>query len=208
MQSYRWHPSITASMSGPVVGAMPVHLQQSDLDGACGTHCALMALMAFGIVHRDELDCLPRARKKRLTALWRRTERHYFRGLYAGQLQSVLEPYAKDLICAIERSDCIKRALDVLQVSGLGIVNIRNDEINHWVLAVGSGGTEKDARYRPAWMLILDPSHGAIPLTPWNGLLSIRRDRKNRHAYDTPDGRLRVAVECVISLVRSNHGRN
>lgn len=207
MQSYRWHPSITASVFGPVVGHVPVHLQQSDLDGACGPHCALMALMAFGIVQRDELDCLPRSRKKRLTALWSRTERHYFRGIYPTQLQSVLEPYKADLSSSVERQECVTRILAVLQDSGLGIVNIRNDTINHWVLAVGSGGTEKQSRYRPVSLLILDPSHGAIPLAPWNGLLSLRPDRQKRYAYDTPDGRIRVGIECTVSLRRIDHGR-
>jgi hypothetical protein len=166
-----------------------------------------MALMAFGMVQRDELDCLPRSRKKRLTALWNRTEHHYFRGIYPTQLQSVLEPYRKDLSSCVERRECVTRTLAVLQDSGLGIVNIRNTEINHWVLAVGSGGTEKQSRYRPVSLLILDPSHGAIPLAPWNGLLSTSTDRQQRHAYDTPDGRLRVSIECVVSLRRIDHGR-
>lgn len=205
MQSFRWHPALSTSVSGPAVGAMPVHLQQSDLDGACGTHCALMALMAFGIVHRDELDCLPRSRKKHLTDLWHRTERHYFRGLHPAQLRSVLEPYAHELTSSIERTDCVQRLLSVLHASGLGIVNIRNEEINHWVLAVGSGGRDQDDLYRPASFLILDPSHAAIPLTPWNGLLLLGRDRKSRHAYDTPDGRLRVSIECVVCLVKVDH---
>ena len=64
MQSFRLQASIKASKRGSVVGSMPVHLQQSDLDGACGPHCALTALMVFGIVHRDDPDGLPRSRKK------------------------------------------------------------------------------------------------------------------------------------------------
>ena len=206
MQSYRWHPAITASLIGPVVGRVPVHLQQSDLDGACGAHCVLMALMAFGMVNRDDLQSLPRSRKKRLISLWRLTEHHYFKGLYPAQLQSVLEPYAKELTATVERVDYVKRSLDILEASGLVIVNIRNAELNHWVLAVGSGGTENDSTYRPAWLLILDPGHGAIPLLPWNGLLSTRPDRQARYGYDTPDGQMRVTIESVVSLQRVDHG--
>ena len=42
---YRWHPRLTAGVGGPMVGKFLLHLQQSDLDGACGQHSALMALM-------------------------------------------------------------------------------------------------------------------------------------------------------------------
>lgn len=166
-----------------------------------------MALMAFGIVRRDEVNSIRRSRKKRLNAMWGISEQHYFSGAYAGQLRSSLEPYAKDLACGITRRRCIKYALNVLADTGLCIVNVRNDEINHWVLAIGIGGKERNSKYRPDWLLILDPSHSTIPLMPWNGLLNLRTDRHSRHAYDTPEGRHRVSIECVVSLRRIDHAR-
>ncbi len=53
---FRWHSKLSANMTGPLVGKDPLHLQQSDLDGACGHHCALMALMLLGLVTRNQLD--------------------------------------------------------------------------------------------------------------------------------------------------------
>ncbi|MCX7178622.1 MAG: PriCT-2 domain-containing protein [Proteobacteria bacterium] len=63
-----------------MVRNVPLHLHQSDLDGACGPHCALMALMLFGILDRVDLDGLPKARKRRLSSLWKQTETRYFVG--------------------------------------------------------------------------------------------------------------------------------
>lgn len=208
MQLFRLHPAIKPSKYGPVVGGRPVHLQQSDLDGACGPHCAIVALMILGLVHRDDLDTLPRSRKKRLTALWRRSERNYFRGTYPEQLRSVLAPYGKELDCSIERDECVARVINVLHATGLGIMNISNDDFNHWVLVVGSGGTEVRSRYRPASLLILDPSHATLPMSAWNAMLSVRSGRLERHTYNTADGRVRVNIDSFVSLRRINHGQN
>ena len=41
---YRCHSRLSADLQGPVVNQQPLHLRQSSIDGACGPHCALMAL--------------------------------------------------------------------------------------------------------------------------------------------------------------------
>lgn len=200
MHTYRWHPALKATVHGPAVRNVPLHLQQSDLDGACGPHCALMALMLFGVVARHDLDGLPRARKRRLSSMWKQTQRRYFVGAYAGHLQSALEPYARDVHCSVRRKDCLTHVLGVLDDAGVGIVQIGNADFNHWVLAVGIGGMDGSHGVKPAHLLILDPSHAPIPMTPWNALLSIRADGQERHAYDTPNGRVRVRVDAVVAL--------
>ena len=84
---YRWHPKLTAGIDGPMVGKLALHLQQSDLDGACGQHSALMALMLFGELTRDDLEGRP---KKALATFWKSARPHYFVGTKR-QLRS-LEP--------------------------------------------------------------------------------------------------------------------
>lgn len=212
MHIFRWHSSLKAASHGPAVRNMPIHLQQSTLDGACGPHCAYMALLLLGIIRRDDLDGLPRSRQRRLSSMWKQTERRYFVGSHAGHLQSALKPYARDLSCSIRRSNCIATILAVLDDAGVGIVQIGNDEFNHWVLAVGIGGTELNPTRRgnrdfnPMQLLILDPTFAAIPLSPWNGLLSVRPGRQAHHIYDTPDGRLHVRIACVLTLRKVDHG--
>lgn len=204
MHTYRWHPALEASVSGPAIGPVPVHLQQSDLDGACGLHCAFMALLLFGLIERHDLDQLPTSRKKRQKALWRKAERRYFHGAHPKHLQAVFALYP-DVHCSVQEQDCVSQALAVLAAAGLAIVNIHNPELDHWVLAVGTGGKEQDGCFQPLWLLILDPAHGPLPLTPWNGLLSTRMDRKQRHAYDTPAGRNHVSIKTIVALRRIDH---
>lgn len=207
MQTYRLHPALDVSTLGPVVEDKPLHVQQSNLDGACGVCCALMALMAFGFVQRNDLPSLPHCRKKRLRALWRRTSPHYFDGLYPGQLLSMFDPYARELAAAIELRDCVPCLLDALGDGGLGIVCIENKAMSHWVLAVGASGEEAAGRFLPKRLLMLDPSEAPIPLTPWNGVLALRADRLRRHAYDTPVIQARVRLGCVVLLRRHRHAR-
>ena len=87
---YRWHPRLSAGIDGPMVGKSPLHLQQSDLDGACGQHSALMALMLFGEVTRDDLEGKP---KKALSAFWKSARPHYFVGTKPNKLASFFKPY-------------------------------------------------------------------------------------------------------------------
>jgi hypothetical protein len=157
------------------------------------------------LVERSELAQLPTSRKKRLTTLWSKTKQHYFHGTGPKQLSSVFAPYAKHIESAVQDSDCVTHALGMLAQAGLAIVNIQNAQLNHWVLAVGAGGHELDDTFEPQWLLILDPGHGPLSLTPWNGLLSIKRNRNHHYAYDTPNGRQRVAIECVVTVRRVNH---
>lgn len=200
MHTYRWHPALKATINGPTVRNMPLHLQQSDLDGACGPHCALMALMLFGVLARHDLDGLPRARKRRLSSLWKHTQRRYFIGAYTSHLQSVLAPFARDVRCSVRRKDCVTHVLTVINDAGVGIIQIGNEDFQHWVLAVGFGGMDGERGVKPALLLILDPSHPPIPMTPWNAVLSVRTDGQERHTYDTPGGRVRVRVDSVLAL--------
>lgn len=199
---YRWHPRIGASLDGPVVDGHLLHLQQSDLDGACGLHCLLMALMLFGVVRRADLDDVTRLQKGRLRKLWRRSQDSYFAGSRARQLQKLLAPYRRKIHCRIRKRRCAKRALAALAEGGACIFGISNKRLSHWVLAVGTGGEEKSRGYRPDQLLILDPSYPPLPLLPWNGLLAVKGKRRGRHVYTTPIGREKVRIDAVLILER------
>lgn len=203
MHTYRWHPAIKATRHGPRVRSMPLHLLQSDLDGACGPHCALMALLLFGIIKRDDLSILHKVRKKPLSSFWRHAARNYFKGTSAHHLKAALKPYAHDLFCSVRQVNCINHVLEVLNISGVGIVGIESTDFSHWVLAIGIGGTEGRRGLRSATLLILDPSHAPIPLSPWNAMLSVKADRKKRYAYETPNGRCRVTVDAALIIHRN-----
>lgn len=137
---YRWHSKLKASIDGPAANRQLLHLKQGELDGACGTHCALMALLLFGLIKRDELEDLSRVRKKPLSKLWLRTAPFYFVGINANQLKSVFSPFDDLVSCQVLGKDLIEQTVERLKTDGVCIVAINNDDFKHWVLVVGFGG--------------------------------------------------------------------
>ena len=51
--TFRVHPALAVCRQGPCGQRQLVHLRQSDLDGACGPHCLLMALQILGLASRE-----------------------------------------------------------------------------------------------------------------------------------------------------------
>lgn len=200
MQTYRCHPALKSSRLGPVIGNIPLHLQQGELDGACGPHCMLMALMILGVLKRTELGSLPKARSRSLSRLWWMAERNYFEGTTAAELRCMLAPYEKSIETRVLRKNQIARTIQVIDASGVAIVNIHNADFNHWVLAVGTGGHSAADDSTPRELLILDPGCSPIPLAIWNATLSTKCDGQGRYSYDTPDGRQRVYIDNVLTV--------
>lgn len=204
MHIFRWHPELKPSRHGPLVGRTPSLLRQSDLDGACGHHCVLMALMILDVLKRADLSNLPRARSKSLSHMWRMTSMNYFAGTTASDLQYMLAHYETVIETRIRRRNQIGRVLEILTDSGVAIVGIRNSQLNHWVLAAGVGGLESGGEIEPSRLLILDPGHPQVALTAWNAMLSVKPDRHNRHVYETADNRMQVVIENIITIRRRN----
>lgn len=199
MQYHRCHPALRSSRHGPTVRTNSVHLHQSDLDGACGPHCLLMALMILGILRRPELTRLYKARGK-TKSMWKLAARSYFVGTGIRALKSMLEPYAGKIVARIYRKHLVRKVLDALADSGVAIVGISNEDFSHWVLAVGVGGVESEDAQLPNRFLILDPELSTIPLSAWNATLFIKSNSANQHAYDTATSRTLVYVDEVLTL--------
>ena len=194
---YRWHPRLTAGINGPMVGNIPLHLQQSDLDGACGQHSALMALMLFGEVTRDELEGKP---KKALSAFWQSAKPYYFSGSKPSKLASFFKPYRAALSClAVKQKKMTQEIRQTLHADGLAIVGVQNDRFDHWTLAVGIG--EKEGFPKAEKLLLLDPSHPPISMMPWNATLSLKPSHRGWHNYDTPAGRAKVHLSDALCLL-------
>jgi hypothetical protein len=202
MQCFRWHPALKLGILGPMVGRVPLHIQQSAIDGACGHHCTLMALMALGVLKRADLGSLPRARSKSLSHMWRMTATNYFVGTTASDLQYMLAHYETIIETRIRRKNQIAQVLDVLMNSGVAIVGIRNASMDHWVLAAGVGGVEAAGDIDPRSLLILDPGHGALSLAAWNAVLSVKPDRQDRHIYETTQRRMKVHIDNIVTIRR------
>ena len=197
---YRWHPQLSATIDGPMVGKHLLHLQQSDIDGACGLHCALMALMLFGLVERDDLDELSKAKKKPLASFWKQSVPYYFRGTRPNQLKSIMKPYNDYLTCMVVAKKPAHEVSTTLHADGLCIVGIRNREFDHWVLAVGIGG--KEGSKNADKFLILDPGLPAMPMLPWNATLTVNASRRGLHLYECAEGDYKVFFDEAVLLLQ------
>lgn len=193
---YRWHPKLTAGVVGPMVDAFPLHLRQSDIDGACGHHCALMALMILGEVRREDLEGKP---KKALASFWKSSRSHYFCGARPNKLASFFKPYRDAVSCWTAREDLPEAIRTTLKADGLAIVGIQNADFDHWTLAVGLG--EREGWAGEEKVLLLDPDLAPLSLSPWNATLSLKPSRRGWHDYDTPLGRAKVRVTDAVCLM-------
>ena len=195
---YRCHSRLSADLQGPVVNQQPLHLRQSSIDGACGPHCALMALQLLGAVERDELDDIPKAASKPLTKLWKRAADVYFAGSRPKQLQALLEPFADTVRSRFIRKLPLEHAVECLDNNGVCIVGISNNDYSHWVVAVGvsAPGEYQD----PDALLILDPDAPPVPMAPWNAVLHVSLNRNKRHRYLSVEGTCKVVIDSVLAL--------
>src|SRR3954465_15318605 len=70
----------------------PVFVQQGDLDGACGTHCLFMALMAMRAMPRSQFFRMgTRKVGADLRRLWRLAQSFYFSGTDCSDFKRLLE---------------------------------------------------------------------------------------------------------------------
>jgi len=195
---YRCHSRLSANLEGPVVNRQPLHLRQSSIDGACGPHCALMALQLLGAVEREELDDIPKAASKPLTKLWKRAADVYFAGSRPKQLQALLEPFADTVRSRFVRKLPLEHTVECLDNDGVCIVGISTGDYSHWVLAVGVSAP--DEYQDPDALLILDPDAPPVPMAPWNAVLHLSLNRNKRHRYMSFDGTSKVVIDSVLAL--------
>jgi hypothetical protein len=174
-----------------------IHLQQSDLDGACGPHALLTALLLLGVMKRREITQIiagkVRGARRRF---WQLAREYFFAGTTVAELLMVLKPLAATLTISVSE-DCgaalidfvlAHLALDRLVVLGIAY---RRRSLDHWVLAVGVAGRARGDAFITEHILLLDPSDAAIPLSGWNSMVAINRTLGTRRyrqlgAYGKP----------------------
>lgn len=197
---YRWHPKLTATLEGPMVDDAPLHLQQSDLDGACGHHSMLMALMILGLVQRKELGLSKAKRKNALGSFWRSASPYYFKGSDPHRLASFLKPYQDHVSCTVINKHPANDVAATLYVNGLCIVGIQNPalSLDHWALAVGIGKREGKTEEK---LLLLDPAIPPLPMLPWNATITLNAGRRGWHRYESANATMKVLLCDALCLI-------
>lgn len=196
-RAYHCHPQISFSHKGPVVNSKPLHLRQSDLDGACGPHCVLMSLIIFGFAKHRQTQQIADTTDKKLSHVWSKASEYYFRGCSPKELLTLYEPYRDKLASRFVKKDYLNKAAACLSLGGICVIGISNKDMDHWVLAIGISyrlDGQADS------FLILDPDEVTIPLAAWNAALSFPRGTQARYRYDVATRHTWVAVNTVLTV--------
>jgi len=155
----------------------PVFVQQGDLDGACGTHCLFMALMAMRVIPTAQFFRMDERRMGAdLRRLYRLARTFYFSGTDSRDFRKLLRLVRPKIqFTATEATDTaaeqfIARHLECGKLVIVGIESAAR-KLNHWVLAIGRAGTERSGIFIPRRFLIVDPGDDPDQLVPWNATL-------------------------------------
>ena len=187
------HPNVIATKTGPAVTVggrrepQPIHLRQGEMDGACGPHCVLMALMALRVVRRGWVTDSPVNAPRSVKAALRLTSEWYFSGTAVRDLAELVQPLDRLVTASASKAShaaLIPFILDNLAEERLVVVGINNSarQLKHWTLALGVAGVEKRANFTPQHFLLLDPSDAPISLLQWNSTLAVAAARPGSRA--------------------------
>lgn len=147
----------------------PVRLfmQQSDLDGACGTHVLAMVLVIFDLAKASALHEMSRRKYGVAADVWQAFKHTYFQGVNADEwgalLQSLNLPLRLTPKYGVE-DNADGYAVDWLMrgnLVALAFASVKHQRTKHWALAVGIEGAMVGKVHAPDTIILLDPSAGA-----------------------------------------------
>ena len=187
----------------------PVFVQQGDLDGACGTHCLFMALMAMRVVPRAQfLRMDERKMGAGLRRLYRLAQSFYFSGTDSRDFRKLLGLVRPKIeFDATEVTDTaaerfVARHLDRGRLVIVGLEDAAR-KLNHWVLAIGQAGIEQSGHFRVRRFLIVDPGDSPDRLVPWNATLetgAATNARLFRRLFDVRGEPARVRLSGAVAI--------
>lgn len=202
----RFHPSIVVGSSVYVRRGMkkvPVHCQQGDFDGACGSYCAAMSLAILGRIY-DPTVLSDRSRGV-ASRLWRVAQSSFFDGLTVDQLAALLTDVDPSLVVKTCDHDEERKILGFIkreiEKKKLVIVSwhAQRGDAHHWILLIGVEGNCQHETFKPQAFLALDPGTDAPIMSGYNGRLEIVSDEK--YVYEAAwQNRISVHLTSAVSL--------
>ncbi len=142
-----------------------LHIQQSELDGACGIVCTVQSAMILGGLRRDDVEEMSNAKTGPLHALWKLASSAYFKGTTEKQIEGFISTFRPRLrsktVLGSNVRDLAKEIAEAIEAGHVPILGIENYRILHWTLVIGY---EKEAgKNKPLGLLCLDASNNRPP---------------------------------------------
>ena len=178
-----------------------LHIQQSELDGACGIVAVLQAAMVLAGVKRKDVEEIASVKSGPLHALWTFAKRNYFTGTAASDIERLIAAFGPRLHCTtIQGSNTRIIAAEAALAIAAGhtpILGIHSSTWRHWTLVLG---IEMEAgKSRPRSLLCLDASDARPPWgTYFNARCALRiseygqsgKAKKYALRYSNTDGQV------------------
>ena len=154
-------------------------MQQSTLDGACGTHVIAMLAVILGLAKASAMHDMSRRKYGVPAEVWKAFGPTYFTGVHAKDWVELVNSLALPLKLtakygANEHVD--QHALDWLmrgELVALAFASVQHQRTKHWALAVGVEGLVEGQRHQVQRILLLDPSAGEPVFRAFNARLSL-----------------------------------
>jgi hypothetical protein len=196
----RFHPRLKIGYTAlAVIGkrTVPVHCRQGEIDGACGTYCAVMALTILSKINNPSI--LVERRSGVAARLWHLARESYFDGIKAKSLADLLESIGADIQIAVDarsRRSVLMFSKEQLSLSRLVILSWRTRKytLHHWVLVVGIEGLQRGRTFIPTTFLCLDPGAEYPILCGYNGRLELDESESGAGRYYCTDDTDAVSV--------------
>ena len=154
-------------------------MQQSMLDGACGTHVLAMILVIFDLAKASAMHNMSQRKHGVAAAVWKVFGPKYFCGIHAQEWVELVNSLALPLrltakYATTERVD--QHALNWLmrgELVALVFASVKHQRTNHWALAVGVEGMACGAKRQPQRILLLDPGGSEPSFQAFNARLRL-----------------------------------
>lgn len=196
---------LSLSPDGPASSSGPVHLRQGDADGACGPYCVLMALLACGLINREQVKGSDaQDRRTRMGRVWAKFGEFgplVKDGTDDDDIEAMMTAYSSSVkVIPPNRHGPV--ALNDFIVSSLMdnfpvIVGIHTeDDQRHWLLAIGIDDAPKGIR-----LLVLDSACEASPIAAWNAVITLSAERRKHPShYWSQRGEIFCLIESALAI--------
>lgn len=154
-------------------------MQQSTLDGACGTHVLAMILVIFDLAKASALHDMSQRKYGVAAQVWTAFAPTYFCGVHANEWVKLVDSLDLPLKLSAKygAKDYVDRyAVDWLmhgELVALAFASVKHQRTRHWALAVGIEGVLAAKKHQPQRILLLDPSGREPSFSAFNARLRL-----------------------------------
>ncbi len=183
----------------------PLHLQQSVLDRACGTHALLVAISLVSRTPRSAIERMTDATRGPWRRFWATAMEHYFEGTSPKDLEALaacIGSVTTRRIRIAGPEQLHSACLATIESGGVPLLDLQGPNIAHWTVALGV----ETRMAAPSAVLCLDPSCGE----PWASFTNARLDiskpvqparGKPLFNYRDTDGHIKLARARAVLAV-------